>query len=354
MYGLVRRNRRPTPIRRLVSLCSHAAHQVEARPAALPSHHILCAGTYTPVFARLAAESALAACPAELRQDFRLFIHVDGVARQERASLMQWLAEIPGVELTYGLFGIVAWDRIPGKWHQTMVSDVIQAFRGEAHVAFIDADLFLTGDTWFRLCQQQLNAGLYALSAGLRENRTMTLGERAFHPIKTNLFTVNTAAHLQLNQQRFSKDQRAAALLQTEFPQARLQVPNMDSMVTASLRAQAHGLQVRDVDDEVNYCHVGGFSHLRMNKFFGFEAEENRATIDAWLARLRLMRQVLQHFDQRGWSERVQTSYRHNIGEALDFVRDHPYLAGRIAQVNPTRHETAFQDLLAGNPPPLI
>lgn len=348
MLGLVRRNRHPSPLRRLVSLMSHGTHQVSARQAALPSHHILCAGTYTPVFARLAAEAALAACPPELRPQLRLFIHVDGVARSERDSLMAWLREIPHVELTYGLFGILSWDRIPGKWHQTMVSDVVLAFQGEPHVALIDADLFITDRSWFDLCHQELDPQVFSLSAGLRENRQMHLGSQCFHPIKTNLFTVNTAAHLRLNQQRFSKDQRAAELLQAEFPELELNLPNMDSMVTSSLRAQAHGLRVRDVDSQVNYCHVGGFSHLRMNKFYGFEAEETRATIDAWLARLRLMQDVLRYFDTRGWQGRVLASYRQNIGEAIAFVDQHPYLARRISEVPPTRHELAFLDIKSG------
>lgn len=342
MLGLVRRNRHPSSLRRLVSLLSHGAHQVSARQAALPSHHILCAGTYTPVFARLAAEAARAACPPELRSELRLFIHVDGVARRERESLMAWLREIPNVELTYGLFGILAWDRIPGKWHQTMVSDVVRVFQGEPHVALIDADLFMTDRAWFDLCRRELDAKVFSLSAGLRQNRLMRLGEQSFHPIKTNLFTVNTAAHLRLNQQRFSKDQRAAELLQAEFPELELHLPNMDSMVTVSLRAQAYGLQVRDVDALVGYCHVGGFSHLRMNKFYGFEAEENRATIDAWLARLRLMQDVLRYFDARGWQSRVTPSYRQNISEAVAFVRQHPYLAQRMGEVPLTRHEQAF------------
>lgn len=45
------------------------------------------------------------------------------------------------MEVTYGMFGILPFDRIPGKWHQVMVNDVVARFQGEKHLAFIDADL---------------------------------------------------------------------------------------------------------------------------------------------------------------------------------------------------------------------
>lgn len=343
MFALIRKNRHPTPFRHLVSALYRDFDPAVVRPAALPSHHILCAGTYTPVFARLAAESALAACPEALRPHFRLFIHVDGIDFRKRDGLMSWLREIPGVELTYGLFGILSRDRIPGKWHQTMISDVVRLFNAESHVAFIDADLFLYGTSWFDILKQSLGDDVYSISAGLRATREMTLDGRRFTAIKTNLFTVNTRAHQSLNQQRSSKDGLAVRRLAQEFPEAALAVPAVDSMVVGSLRAQAHGLQVVDVDDCVDYCHVGGFSHLRVNKFNGYEAPENRELIDSWLARLRLMAKVLALFDRRGWASRVESTYRQNIAGALAFVEATPYLASRFQSAAPTRHEAIYE-----------
>ncbi len=346
MYGLIRRNRRPTVLRRLVSaLQREAPDDLGGATTRLPSHHILCAGTYTPVFARLSAEATIRACPPELLPDFRLFIHVDGVARRARSKLMAWLREVPGIEVTYGLFGILPQDRIPGKWHQVMINDLVREFGSESHLAFVDADLFMSGQAWWNDCLTQLGDNVFALSAGLRNNRCMSIDGRSFLPIKTNLFTLNTSAHRALNQQRFNKDARALALLRGEYPQASLVAPNIDTMIAASLRAQARGLEVIDIDEHIDYCHVGGFSHLSINKFFGFEAPENRQTIEAWLARLRLLTRVLDHFLALGWEPFVEKDYRVRIDKARAFVAANPFLDSLMRKVAATRHEQVFDQL---------
>jgi len=260
-------------------------------------------------------------------------------------ELLAWLREIPGVEVTYGLFGILSRDRIPGKWHQVMINDVVRQFRQEKHLAFVDADLFVAGDAWWRLCQAELNDGVYALSAGIRSNRHLDVDGRRLFPIKTNLFTLNTAAHLALNEQRFNKDERALTRLAQEFPAATLAAPNVDTLIAGSLRAQARGLAVIDVDDRVDYCHVGGFSHLRINKFKGFDAPENWPTILAWLSRLRLLTRVLDHFLARGWDAFIDGEYRRNVEEARAFVAATPLLQGMMEKLEPTRHEQVFTRL---------
>jgi len=350
MFGLIRRNRRPTVLRRLVSaLQREAPDDLGKTRTRLPSHHIFCAGTYTPVFARLAAEAAIRACPAEFLADFRLFIHVDGVAGRVRANLMAWLRELAGVEVTYGLFGILAQDRIPGKWHQVMINDVVREFCNEPHLAFIDADLFLDGQAWWRDCLIHLDEQTFALSAGLRKNRCMTLDGKSFFPIKTNLFTLNSALHRQLNQQRFNKDAQALTRLRNEYPHASLVAPNIDTMIAASLRAQAHGFRVVDIDDRLAYCHVGGFSHLSTNKFYGFDAPENRPTIEAWLVRLHLLSRVLEHFLVQGWEEFIDKDYRDKIKKAQAFVASNPFLDGLMRTLASNRHEQVFEQLFSSS-----
>lgn len=345
MFGLIRRNRRPTSLRHLVNMFSQDIPERRPASSVLPSHHILCAGTYTPVFARLAAESALAACPPDMRSEFRLFIHVDGVAAKERRELMAWLGEVPGVEITYGMFGILPRDRIPGKWHQVMINDVVRRFQSESHLAFVDADLFISGGEWWDLCRNNLSPDLYALTAGVRKNRQFVLNEVTYFPIKTNLFTLNTAAHLNINCQRFNKDIRALNRLKMEYPSADLMAPSIDTLIAGSLRAQAHGLKVIDVDDQIVYCHVGGFSHLGINKFNGFDSPENRKTIEAWLGRLRVMTKVLDHFLAVGWDRFVDKSYRTNIDQARLFVDRTPLLRQTMNELMPSRHEQAFDQL---------
>ncbi|HSG22539.1 MAG TPA: hypothetical protein VLA64_06215, partial [Azonexus sp.] len=211
MYSLIRRNKRPTALRHLVSALTRDVVSCAKSPTVLPSHHILCAGTYTPVFARLAAESALAACPQHLRRDFRVYVHVDGVAGKVRADLMAWLGEVPGVELTHGLFGILSQDRIPGKWHQVMINDVVKAFRAEPHIAFVDADLFLVDDGWWKAHLPLLSDTLFSVTLGKRSYAKGVRGEQEFAAGKTQLFTVNTRLYQEINRQRFTKDRAAIA-----------------------------------------------------------------------------------------------------------------------------------------------
>ncbi len=347
MFALMRRNRRPTALRHLVSACTRDLPPRLPVAGPMPSHHILCAGTYSPVFARLAAESALAASPPELRSQLRLFIHVDGVAGRARAELQAWLREIPGVELTYGLFGILPQDRIPGKWHQVMVNDVCREFQAEPHIAYIDADLFVVDGSWWQQCSAHLSEQVYALSVGLRQNSTLTLAGQCHTAIRTNLFTLNTGVHLELNQQRFSKDQRAAAQLQAEYPQARLELGNMDSMIGGSLRAQAHGYQVLDVGALVPHCHIGGFSHLSAGKFKDYRNPERRQSITGLLAQARLLARVLDYFDRRGWAPRVDRAYRDKVAQMNAFIAGEAALAQMQAELPPAPREIVFEQVAA-------
>ena len=344
MFGLIRRNRRPTALRHLVSALQREAPADLGQSSSnrLPSHHIFCAGTYSPVFARLAAEAALQACPEDLRSDFRLFIHVDGVAGRVRADLMSWLREVPGVDVTYGLFGILANDRIPGKWHQVMVNDVVREFRSEAHLAFVDADLFVVDDSWWRKCEH-LASNIYALSVGLRRNSTMMLDGRIFTATRTNLFTLNTTVHNEFNQQRYSKDERVIAQLKTEFPHAVLDLGNMDSMIGGSLRAQAHGYKVLDVMEEVAHCHIGGFSHLSAEKFKDCENPERLQSIRGLLTQARLLARVLGYFDQRGWGTRVDRAYRAKVARMTAFIAGNDVLRRMQSELPPASREIVFE-----------
>lgn len=348
MLGLMRRNRRPTPLRHLVSLLHRELPTLPAGPFATqpPSHHIFSAGTYTPVFARLAAETALKACLAEFRRDFRLYIHVDGVASSVRSGLLAWLREIPGVEVTYGMFGILPFDRIPGKWHQVMVNDVVARFQGEKHLAFIDADLFVQDDSWWQQCRQHLDDDVYALTVGLRPKSTLTLGEQHYVAMKTNLFTLNTQAHLELNRQRYTKDNRALELLRREFPKGQLNVNAVDSLIGGSLRAQAHGYKVLDVEAEVPHCHIGGFSHLKAGKFKDYQNPERKDSVRGLLGQARFLPKVIAYFDHRGWGSFVEAGYRRDVGQMLAYIDSIAPLREMMLSLPMTPRETMFETIV--------
>jgi hypothetical protein len=347
MYALMRRNRRPTALRYLVrTLQRDVPMDLGIRRGPLPSHHILCAGTYSPVFARLAAETALQACPEDLRKDFRLFIHVDGVAAPERPNLLAWLREIPRVEVTYGLFGILSRDRIPGKWHQVMINDVVREFRSEPHLAFIDADLYLADESWWRQLSAHLSDELYALTVGVRPQSTLTIDGRSFVAMRTNLFTVNTRLHIDLNQQRYSKDERALRLLRREFPNAILDVNAMDSQIGASLRAQAHGFSIRNVADDVPCCHIGGFSHLKAGKFKDYENPARLPSIRGLLGQARFLPRVIDYFDGRGWSRFVEPSFRRDVAAMLKYIESIEVLRDIMASQPVTPREAIFEQVV--------
>lgn len=347
MLALIRKNKSPSFLRHIVRACYQEPPAVVPYSGTLPSHHILCAGTYSPVFARLAAESALAACPPELRAEFRMFIHVDGVAGKVRANLMDWLREIPGVTLSYGLFGILSGDRIPGKWHQVMLNDICKRFRNEPHLAFLDADLFLVDGSWWRECNQALAEDVYSVSVDLRHNSTLTLGDECYAAIRTNLFTLNPRIHNALNQQGFNKDKRAIKKLQQEFPSAHFKLGNIDTMIGGSLRAQAHGYRVIDVGERVPHCHIGGFSHLSAGKFKDYNNPERIPSIMGLLSQARLLARVLEYFDQRGWGSRVDLAYRENVARMNAFIAQEEKLKEIQDGLPPATREVVFEQVVA-------
>lgn len=342
MFSLIRKNHRPTFLRHLVSAVYRDVPPAPPVSGALPSHHILCAGTYSPVFARLAAECALAACPPELRSSFRLYIHMDGIRSSQRGEYRAWLREIDGVEITYGRFGILSRDRIPGKWHQVMVNDIVRDFAAEPHVAFIDADLFLAGRGWFDAVRSRLEDSIFCLTVGQRPFASFALAGRECQAIRTQLFTVNTGLYHQLNTQRCSKDRRALQSLRQEFPDLGFAIERPDSMIVPSLRAQAFGHAVIDVCEEVEYCHVGGFSHLGSNKFHDADRPERRNSILGLLGQARLLSTVLKFFDEQGWGKFVDQHYRVNEHRMRSFIESHPTLRQLSNELPPTTHEQVF------------
>lgn len=346
MFALIRKNKRPTALRHLVSAVYRDLPACPPVRGWLPSHHILCAGTYSPVFARLAAESALAACPENLRSDFRLFIHVDGIRSGLRAEYQAWLKEIPGVEITYGRFGILSRDRIPGKWHQVMINDIVRDFASEPNVAFIDADLFMSGEGWFDALQQ-LTEKVFSLTVGLRPFANFEWEGEIRQAIRTQLFTVNTALYRQLNTQRCNKDRRAVHGLRAEYPAIRFSIERPDTMIVSSLRAQAQGHAVIDVADGVRCCHVGGFSHMGYNKFHDFERPERRKTVTGLLGQARLLSSVLEFFDRQGWGRFVDQGYRLNEQRMRSFIASHPTLQRWSGEIPPTSHEQVFAGIVA-------
>lgn len=347
MLSLIRKNSRPTALRRLVSAIYRDVPPAPPVSDVLPSHHILCGGTYSPVFARLAAESALAACPPGLRSSFRLFIHMDGIRSGKRAEYFAWLKEVDGVEITYGRFGILSRDRIPGKWHQVMINDIVGDFSTEPHIAFIDADLFMVGSGWFDAVRSSLRETVFSLTVGQRPFARFTKAGREYQAIRTQLFTVNTNLYRRLNTQRCNKDRRAILALQEEFPSLGFSIERPDTMITPSLRAQALGHSVIDVQKTVECCHVGGFSHLGSNKFHNFERPERRITISGLLGQARLLSMVLEFFDKQGWGKFVDPDYRINEQRLRSFIETHAPLRNMSDELPPTTHEQVFAKIVA-------
>lgn len=342
-------SKKPSPLRHVLRQWHRSSWPgtESVSPGQMPSQHILCAGPYTVPFARLAAEAALASCPEAWRGELKLHIHVDSVHRSLRDKVLAWLAEVPGVSVSYGLFGIPVGDIIPGKWHQAMINRVVEYFPEEAHLGFIDADLFIDGPAWWEAVRGELTGDTYALSVGMRDTRTLVLDGRSFSAMKTNLFTLNTALHARFNRQRFNKDiaaieQSAKMILGARFDVGR----GLDTMVQASLVAQASGYRLIDLDGRIPHCHVGGFSHIKPEKFMD-KGNLSQEVIDTWLCRVRLINRVIGHMRECDWLGYLDPGHVNIVAETSALVEARPDLRGRLPQLPLTSHETAFENVLA-------
>ena len=131
---------------------------------AICSHHILCIGDATIPYARLSALCLEAQCPRRLRDNFRIYVHLDGL-RQDPQRAAEWFRRSSRTEVTTGLFGIPPDEYVPGKWHQAMVNTVSTEFSQEPVVAFVDADCFVTDSSWF-LTAQRLCCNFRAATSG--------------------------------------------------------------------------------------------------------------------------------------------------------------------------------------------
>ncbi|HSG22404.1 MAG TPA: hypothetical protein VLA64_05540, partial [Azonexus sp.] len=94
-------------------------------------------------------------------------------------------------------------------------------------------------------------------------------------------------------------------------------------------------------------CHIGGFSHLRYNKFHDHENPERLQAICAWTASARLLKRTLDYFDQRGWGAFVDAGFRKTMAETNRFIAEHPRLQELSVSVPPTSHEVVFERLFA-------
>lgn len=312
----------------------------------LPSHHILCAGPYTVPFARLAAESALASCPQALRKELKLYIHLDSILWWKRRRTIDWLSSIDGVEVTFGRFGIRPGAKIPGYWHQRMINTVAAEFQHERHLAFIDADYFIADERWWRTCLEYDQDDVYAITVGLRTNRHLSDDCHCWYPIKTNLFTLHPQLHQRFNRQHFNKDMSAVERFEQEYPGLELDLgKGLDTMVMGSLIAQKESYRVLDIEHEVGGCHVGGFSHIKKSKLVSdnkVPSEHNN-----WITRVRLINRVLKTMQIKGWDRFIDRKHQARVEEATHFLMATPPLRERLESLPLTRHEVAFDKVLA-------
>ena len=143
---------------------------------AICSHHILCIGDATIPYARLSALCLEAQCPRRLRDNFRIYVHLDGL-RQDPQRAAEWFRRSSRTEVTTGLFGIPPDEirYVPGKWqrHQAMVNTVSTEFSQEPVVAFVDADCFVTDSSWFLTAQLHDPTRHYSLAVGFRGHRVL-------------------------------------------------------------------------------------------------------------------------------------------------------------------------------------
>lgn len=260
---------------------------------ATPSHHILCAGDYSISYARLSAE-----CLARVL-GCKIFIHLDGLKPALARDAAAWFSEIPDTHPTFGLFGIKAGEKIPGRWHQRMVNRVCETFRSEPALAIVDADFFLTRREWADCAAPAADLDVSSVAYRMRKHRSLLWLGRKYSPINTILFTLRPQLHLDLNSQDRSQDKEWIKHMLGEFPGSSLDPgEQIDSMMHASWRAQALGYRVVDLEDKVLGCHVGGFSHMKPSKL----TSTGNQRLDTWVQRVRLSRRVWDFMRDRQWT----------------------------------------------------
>ena len=332
------------------------------------SHHIFCVGDGAIPYARLSALFLEMHCPQHLRDNLRIFVHIDGL-RQDPQRSAKWLRRTPRTEVTSGLFGIHPKEYVPGKWHQTMVNKVSKEFAREPVLAFVDADCFVTDSSWFMAAQHHDPECDYSLAHGLRSGRVLKYKCKSFYCIQTHLFTLTPELHNRICKQRFNQDDSVLGLLLEEFPGATVKLSRgLDNMVTPSFKAQLLGYRVIDVLSQVRAVHVGGFSYMRAQKLqesqgtiiekwlmqvpFNFKlirlirrlgwGAPHLSTQDQWLTRLRLNSRLLSFFERLGWEEWIDPSYAARIDEMVELVQGDSKLSNRQRKLPPTAAEKGF------------
>jgi hypothetical protein len=314
---------------------------VERRPVQI-GHHILCAGPHTVPFARMCAECLVRSCPEAERDSLRIYVHVDGLRPKEIDGACRWLSEVPRTIPRWARFGIKPKETIPGRWHQRMVNRIVNDFAWEPLICFVDADFFLADDSWWQMSLDFQKDSLFAISHGLRANRQMVFGSQVYSAMKTQFFVLWPAEFLSVNSQGFTRDEDSLESLASEFPQAQLRMDKgIDSMVVGSLRAQALGWKVRDIEPGMNACHVGGFSHIKPEKFNSQKLEIR----ERWARRVRLMESVYAFMEELGWADFFDPGNMKQLRETRAHVARHEVLEQMIRTLAPTRNELAFEDV---------
>lgn len=340
---------------------------------AICSHHIFCIGDATIPYARLSALCLEAQCPRRLRDNFQIYVHLDGL-RQDPQRAAAWFRRSSRTEVTTGLFGIPPDEYVPGKWHQAMVNTVSTEFSQEPVVAFVDADCFVTDSSWFLTAQLHDPTRHYSLADGFRgDNRVLEHDGLTLRCIQTRLFTLTPALHNRICEQRFNDDASAVEKLLEQFPGVTVKLKRpIDNMVTASFKAQLLGYQIVNVQDRVRVVHVGGFSYMRVDKLQALQGEARDKWLrrglssrllkyfarrgwvyadristqiqarDKWLTRVRFNSRLLKFFARLGWEKWIDPTYAAQIDEMEQFVTKDRQLDKRQRRLPPTRDEIGF------------
>ena len=353
------------------------------------SHHICCMGDLTIPYAKLAARCLEEFCPPELRDDLRIFIHLDALSDPPAAA--EWLRS-PRTEVTTGMIGLAAGTYIPGRYHQVMFNRVSEEFAAERTIAFVDADLFLVDASWFAVAQTHDPERHYARSCGFRGDNRLVVTHRGswLRSISTKLFTLTPSIHNDLHPQRHNADNEALGALQARFPDisVSLRAPHVDSMMVSSVEAQLRGLEVVDVSGKVNAAHIGSISSMRAQKIRTVTARL-RATgmlhlsggrelglralaragrggwlpaslktrvrdamnlslrLDSWLSRVRLNARALDLPRSLGWGAWIDSQYEAQIQEMAQAIARDKYCSGRQRNMPATPDEIAFSRLVS-------
>ncbi|WP_309382609.1 hypothetical protein [Cerasicoccus frondis] len=330
----------------------------------------MCAGLQVTPYAWIAARSAWLSCPEELRDQLDIRIHFFGVKRAEGRQLEQAFSNQPYVNFEHntilideqkGLGGehFYQWTspkarkfiakiarRIPplrssaklwlgrlrlGLYHQEWINQVCTDNAEANAIVVLDSDLFLADQRFYAPEQMSLDSQTYGGGWVWRNNNEIRYQGQSLYPLGTELFIINPAKHIQINQQFSNRDKSLFERLQIDHPGVDIQDATFfDTLFYASWEAQLRGYKADIRFHDLAVCHPGGVGHLRPEYLTqpmpNLSPEERISRLRVTIGRVRLHHRVLDFIRELGMADLLNPQLLNRLKQLRELIQSNPEL----------------------------